>query len=200
MSVLGVVMAGGRNTRYGGLKAFEHVGGEPIVNRVIGALERVSDDIVMIANDPASYASLGLPMRPDAVEDAGPLGGLLTALRWADELHLPAAVIVACDMPFVNGSLLQDMVAMATRDNVEIVLPTSDGPRGVEPLCGYYSTLCIEPVEHAIAHGDHRMIGFHEAVRLSLIDPQGDPSVLFMNVNTPEDLELARSVAARWRE
>lgn len=200
MSVLGVVMAGGRNTRYGGLKAFEHVGGEPIVARVTGALSRVSDDVVVIANDPADYAALGLPMRSDAVEGAGPLGGLLTALRWADELELPAAVVVACDMPFVNGALLQDMVATASRDNVEIVVPKSDGPRGVEPLCAYYSTLCIEPIEHAIARGDHRMIGFHDAVRVTYFEAPGDPSVVFMNVNTPEDLETARSVAARWRE
>ena len=200
MSVLGVVMAGGRNTRYGGLKAFEHVGGQPIIERVRGALSRVAVDIVVVANDPDAYASLELPMRPDAVEDAGPLGGLLTALRWAEELEYQAAVIVACDMPFVTGTLLQDMVAMAGRDNVEIVLPKSDGPRGVEPLCAYYSTLCIEPIEHAIERDDHRMIGFHDAVRVATIEPEGDPSVLFLNVNTPGDLELARGAAARWRE
>jgi molybdopterin-guanine dinucleotide biosynthesis protein A len=200
MSILGVVMAGGRNTRYGGLKAFEYVGGQLIVDRVKGALARVADDIVVIANDPAAYERLGLPMRPDAVEDAGPLGGLLTALRWAEEMEYPAAVIVACDMPFVTGAMLQDMVAMASRENVEVVIPESGGPRGLEPLCAYYSTLCIGPIEHAIARGDHRMIGFHELVRVARFEPDGDPSVLFLNVNTPADLETARGVAARWRE
>jgi molybdopterin-guanine dinucleotide biosynthesis protein A len=200
MSVLGVVMAGGRNTRYGSLKAFEFVGGERIIDRVRDALSRVADDIVIIANDPASYAAMELPMRPDAVEDAGPLGGLLTALRWAEELEYEGAVVVACDMPFASGNLLQDMVAMASRENVEVVIPTSAGPRGLEPLCAYYSTLCIEPIEHAIARGDHRMIGFHELVRVATIEPGGDLTALFMNVNTPEDLETARSIAARWRE
>lgn len=200
MSILGVVMAGGRNTRFGGLKAFEHVGGERIVDRVIDAISRVTPDMVVIANDPAAYEELGLPIRPDAVEDTGPLGGLLTALRWAAELHFHAIVVVACDMPFASGTLLHDIVAAASRENVEVVLPKSGGPRGIEPLFAYYSTLCIEPIEHAIARGDHRMIGFHEAVRVSTIEPEGDPSVLFMNVNTREELETAQLISARWRE
>lgn len=200
MSILGVVMAGGRNTRFGGLKAFEHVGGERIVDKVIDAIRRVTADIVIVANDAPAYEELGLPIRADVVEGAGPLGGLLTALRWAEELHFDAIVVVACDMPFASGTLLQDIVATASRENVEVVLPKSDGPRGTEPLFAYYSTLCIEPIEHAIARGDHRMIGFHEAVRVTAIEPEGDTSILFMNVNTREELETAQLVSARWRE
>ena len=200
MTVLGVLMAGGRNTRYGGLKAFEYVGGERIIDRVIDAITRATPDLVMIANDPEAYKELGIDSRPDAVEGAGPLGGLLTALRWAEELHFDGIVTVACDMPFASGTLLHDMVAAASRENVEIVIPKSSGPRGLEPLFAYYSVLCLEPVEYAIARGDYRMIGFHEAVRVTVFEPDGDPDILFMNVNTPEDLENARSIASRWRD
>jgi molybdenum cofactor guanylyltransferase len=199
-TILGVVMAGGRNTRYGGLKAFAEVGDKPIVERVIQALMRVTTDVVVIANDEAAYAPLGLPMRADSVASGGALAGLLTALRWAEEKGAAGVITVACDMPFASGALLERMADTAQESGADVVAPESGGRRGIEPLFALYSTRCIPAIEAAIARDDLRMISFHGDVKIATIGSgdvhgYGDPAILFMNVNTPDELASARALA-----
>ena len=131
MSILGVVMAGGRNTRFGDLKAFAEVNGERIIDRVIGVLDDVSDEVVMSANDADAYASVALPKRPDATEGLGALGGIYTALKWAEARGDRGIFAAACDMPFPSLSLLQLMRSFS--DTHDVVIPESDGRRGVVP-------------------------------------------------------------------
>jgi molybdopterin-guanine dinucleotide biosynthesis protein A len=71
----------------------------------------------------------------------------------------------------------------------------------VEPLCAYYSARCLPAVEHCLAAGDRRVIAFFEEVRmvrmsLEEVSTFGDPATMFMNVNTPLDLDRAESYAA----
>lgn len=201
MSIMGAILAGGRNTRYGGLKALAQVGGQRIIDRVITALRCATPDVVLIANDAVAYGMLGLDMRPDDTPTGGPLTGLLTALRWSAERGHDGILVVACDMPFANGPLLRRIAAVAHDDEfVDIVAPESDGRRGIEPLFAYYSTRCIHAIEQALALGDQRMIGFHDdvsriTVPLADVRRHGDPAVLFMNVNTQDELAAARRIA-----
>lgn len=202
MSVLGVVMAGGLNTRFGDLKAFAEVGGERIVDRVIAALREAADDVVVSANDLEAYQQLGLPMRSDLLEKAGPLGGIHAALCWARERADAGILAVACDMPFPSAGLLRAL--RAAGEKYDAVLPESGGRRGVEPLFAYYSVACIPAIEAAVARDDRRMIGFHDGInlhRLPLPEVQkfGDPDVLFMNVNSREELESAWRIAEQMR-
>lgn len=199
MSILGVVMAGGRNTRFGDLKAFARIGEQRIVDRVIAALHTVTTDVVLSANDPASYEQLGLELRADTHPDLGALGGIYTALLWAVERGHQGVIAVACDMPFPSASLLREILTRSA--NYDAVLPESDGRRGLEPLFAYYSIDCIPAIKAAIARDDRRMISFHADVnlhRLPLADVRqhGDPDLIFMNVNTREELERARELAS----
>lgn len=221
MTVLGAILAGGRNTRYGAHKALARVGGEPIVDRVRRGLEEATGRVVLIANEPDVYREVGLPMRPDARADLGPLGGIHAALLWARESGAAGAVAVACDMPFVPAELLRWLAAAGEESGAgddpthgpapaptetakpppDVVVPESASRRGLEPLCGFYSVRCVEPIEARADAGDRRMIGFYEDVRvrtlpLSRVRTLGDPEVLFMNVNTPEERERAEALAS----
>ena len=198
MSVLGVVMAGGRNTRFGDVKAFAEVRGSRIIERVIIALGSVCDEVVLSANDTQAYAATGLEMRGDAIAGLGALGGIHTALEWAKERGDDGIMVAACDMPFPSIALLEYIRGIAAEHDA--VLPESDNRRGVEPLFGYYSVRCLPAVLAAIARDDRRMIGFHVdidlyRIPLEQVREHGDPQVLFMNVNTREELEEARRIA-----
>jgi molybdopterin-guanine dinucleotide biosynthesis protein A len=191
-------MAGGRNTRFGDVKAFSEVNGRRIIDTVVDALREVVKDVVVSANDHATYAQLGLPMRSDVREDLGPLSGVYTALLWARERSDSGILAVACDMPFPSAPLLRAIVAASAQHDA--VLPESDGRRGLEPLFAYYSINCIAAIDAAIARDDRRMISFHKDVDLyrfplEQVRTFGDPAVLFMNVNTPADLEAARRIS-----
>ncbi len=191
-------MAGGRNTRFGDLKALARVDGVRIIDRVITALRSVADDVGMSANDADAYAEIDLPTRPDVITGLGALGGIHAALLWAKERGDDGIIAIACDMPFPSHPLLQTIRQRAAQHDA--VLPESDGRRGVEPLFAYYSVNCVQAIEDAIARDDRRMIGFHaevDVLRIPLeqVRAHGDPAVMFMNVNTPADLVHAERIA-----
>jgi molybdopterin-guanine dinucleotide biosynthesis protein A len=202
MSILGVVVAGGRNTRFGDIKALAQVGGMRIIDHVIAVLRAVADDVVLSANDLGAYAMTGLAARPDLIPDIGALGGVHAALSWARERGDAGILAVACDMPFPSLKLLQQIRGLAPAHDA--VLPESDNRRGLEPLFGYYSIACLPAIEAAIARDDRRMIGFHadidlQRVPLEEVRQLGDPALMFMNVNTREELEQAQRIAAEQR-
>jgi molybdopterin-guanine dinucleotide biosynthesis protein A len=193
----GVVLAGGAATRYGGLpKGLERVGGRRIVDRVADALRDVTDDLLLVANTPEAIDWLpGISVHRDLVPNAGGLGGIHAALHAASQ----PVLIVAWDMPFVPAALLSRLRELG--DGADVVVPESGSRRGVEPLCAFYAPSCLPAIERSLAEGDLRVIGFHEQVRVARlpageVSAFGDPELLFMNVNTPDDLARAEAHAA----
>ena len=196
MTVTGVILAGGQSSRYGGApKGLELVHGVRIIDRVRRALEPVVDDLLLIAND--EHASSWLPgvrCEGDVLRDVGSVAGIHAALVHARG----PVVVVAWDMPFVPSDLLR-----AIRDagsDADAAVPESDSRPGLEPLCAYYSPSCVGAIEQRIAAGDRRVIAFYDDVRvarvsLNVVTQFGDPSLLFMNVNTPEERVLAEAHA-----
>ncbi len=197
MPVTGAILAGGLSTRYGGAaKGLERIGGIRIIDRVRGALEPVVDDLILIANDPAAAEWLpGVRCEGDVLRNVGSVAGIHAAL-----VHAATSVlVVAWDMPFVPRALLQ-----ALRDagaHADAAVPESDSRRGIEPLCAYYATPCAQAIEARVAAGDRRVVAFYDEVRVARIPAEqvarfGDPALIFMNVNTPEERILAEAHAA----
>jgi len=157
---------------------------------------------VLVANEPEVYAAAGLELRGDARPGTGVLGGILTAVQWARERGRAGALVVACDMPFVPAALLREIAARAAGVPApDVVAPESGGKRGVEPLCAWYGTGCIGAVERALDRDDRRVVAFFDEVRVERIPLEevrrhGDPDVMFLNVNTPEERERAERLAA----
>ncbi|HEX8319940.1 molybdopterin-guanine dinucleotide biosynthesis protein B [Longimicrobium sp.] len=198
---LGAILAGGASRRFGAPKALAPVGGWRIVDRVRGALSQVGDPVVIIANDASLFADLDLPIRPDDVPGLGALGGIRTALRWAMEMGRTGALVVACDMPFVSAALLRALSDHAASADVDAVVPESGGRRGIEPLCAWYSVRCLPEVDRMLADGERQAFRLADRVRADRIPIGevrriGDPGILFLNVNTVDDLRAAERIAS----
>jgi molybdopterin-guanine dinucleotide biosynthesis protein A len=197
VTITGAILAGGRSTRYGGLpKGLERIGGVRIIDRVRAALEPVVDELLLIANDDAAPEWLSdVRCERDVLHGVGSVAGIHAALSHARS----PVIVVAWDMPFVPTGLLRTL--RDTGANADAVVPESDtSRRGLEPLCAYYGTECIPSIERRIASGDARVIAFYDDVRLARVSVDvvaqfGDPSLLFMNVNTPEERLLAEAHA-----
>ena len=194
--VTGVVLAGGLSTRYGGLpKGLERIRGVRIIDRVRAALEPVVDDLLLIANDDRASEWLpDVPCAGDVLRDVGSVAGIHAALVHAGT----PVLVVAWDMPFVPSGLLRTL-RDAGRDS-DAAVPESDSRRGLEPLCAYYSPACTGAIERRIAAGDRRVIAFYDDVRVARVPAEvvsqfGDPALLFMNVNTPEERVRAEAHA-----
>lgn len=195
----GVILAGGRASRYGGApKGLELVEGRRIIDRVADALQTATDDLLLVANDPSASTWLeGVRCVGDVRPGLGGLGGIHAAL-----VHARTPVlIVAWDMPFVPAQLLRDLRATGERRGADAVVPESGSRRGLEPLCAYYGPRCLEAIERRLDAGDNRVIGFYDDVSVvrmpaESVAAHGDASLLFLNVNTPDDLLVAERSAA----
>ena len=189
---VGVILAGGQAVRYGGRpKGLERVGGVRVIDRVALALRAATDDLLLIANDPAAAEWLpGVRTEADILPDSGSLGGIHAAL-----VHAGAPVlVVAWDMPFVPARLLAALRTAGA--GADAAVPESGSKRGLEPLCAYYSPACIAPIERRLAGGNRKVIGFYDDVQLvrlpaDVVSRHGRPDVIFMNINAPGDLPLA---------
>jgi molybdopterin-guanine dinucleotide biosynthesis protein A len=193
--VTGVIQAGGKSTRMGGRpKALLELGGRRIIERVLDAIAPVVDDVLVVTNTPELYAFLGLPMIADVYPDHGSLGGIFSGVAAATG---DAAFTVACDMPFLHREVARLVVARAGEGDV--VIPRVG--EQLETMHAVYGKACLAPIEARLQAGQFRIVGFFDRVRVVEID-EADvarhraPDVVFMNVNTPQELARARALAA----
>ena len=189
-TVSGIILAGGQSRRMGRDKALIDFQGRPIIVQALAALRELTDDLVVVSNRSDVYGPLGAPWGARVVADydppCGPLGGIAAGLQ-AMESEL--AIVVACDMPFLNVALLRWLIDQAA--GYDAVVPQT----GVEyePLHAIYRQTCYNPIVQRIEQGDRRVISFFADVRLRTIaeaawraiDPAGRSLV---NLNTPGDL------------
>jgi molybdopterin-guanine dinucleotide biosynthesis protein A len=193
--VTGIVFAGGLGTRLGGVKkALLEVGGRPIIERILDAIAPLSREVIVVDNDDSLALVSGTRIVPDSETRAGVLTALHSGLSAADgEL----CVVVACDMPFLNPELLGWLVDLA--EDCDVVIPLTAGQ--MEPMHAVYRRKpCLEAIGEALARGDKRMISYLGAVRVREVSETElrarDPELRsFFNINTSEDLELARKMA-----
>jgi molybdenum cofactor guanylyltransferase len=193
--IAGLVLAGGRASRLGGGdKPLLHVGGAPILARVIDALRFEARWLAISANgDPARFAGFGAPVLPDGpLAGQGPLAGLCVGLEWAAGLGAELLLTMPGDMPFLPVGLAASLApppSFAARTGVDHPLVALWPVAAADAL----RTMLSAPGPRAVA-----AFGRHIGARRVEFPASGpDP---FINVNTPDDLATARAIAEqpRW--
>ena len=192
-----MVLAGGRSSRLGLDKAFLRVGtGRPLVEQILSLLARLSDDLIVVANEPEVFAHLGVRIVGDAFPGKGALGGIYSGL--AAGRH-ERSLVVACDMPFLNANLLKYMLSLPS--DYDVVIPRH-GDGLVETMHTVYTRACLGPIRRQLELGELRVIGFFPSVVVRYVEEPElrllDPELLSLfNVNTPDQLHQANEIARR---
>ena len=191
-STAALILAGGKASRMGGGdKPLLDVGGSSMLVRVIAALRPEATAVAISANgDPARFAAFGLPVVADgAFEGEGPLAGLLAGLDWAATLHATALLTVPGDTPLVPSGLA---TALAPPPACAV---TGDH---VHHLVALWPVACRDDLRRLLAAPGRRNVEhFARLVGMRRVDFPLAKWDGFVNVNTPDDLALARSIAER---
>jgi molybdopterin-guanine dinucleotide biosynthesis protein A len=189
-----IVLAGGQSRRLGLDKSLLEIEGQPLIARTVQTLADLSDDLIVVTNQPERYESLTLEARfvPDEKRGMGSLMGIYSGLKIARHDH---ALAVACDMPFVNLALLRYMVPLA--EGHDVVIPRVDA--FLEPLHCIYGKGCLPYMARLLDQGRRQIIAFLSEVRVRYVEKQElavfDPEGLsFVNVNTPQDWEAVQAM------
>jgi molybdenum cofactor guanylyltransferase len=195
MTTVALILAGGSATRMGrGDKPLLEVGGTPILSRIIAVLRPDTSAMAISANgDPTRFARYGLPVLPDgAFAGEGPLAGVLAGLDWAAAAGAEWLLTVPGDTPFVPAGLA---AALAPPPACAV----SHGR--AHHLVALWPTGCRDALRAWLsAPGSRAVARFTDAIGMRRVDfPAGkwDP---FLNVNTPDDLAIARSVTPSTEE
>ena len=172
------------------------VGGEPIVQRILAALDPFVDERLILTNDDALANVAGARLVFDPQPHAGVLPALAAGLSAASG---DVCLAIACDMPFVSRRLFEGMLEMQRRTEADVVIPRTEDY--LEPMHAVYRRApVLAAIEAALARGERRMISYFADVRVRelpedqwrALDPTGRA---FFNVNTPEDLAEAQRLA-----
>jgi len=209
------ILAGGKSSRMGRDKTLLQLKGEPLVQRVANLVKPLVSKVSLVTSAAPSSTpddtnrdlTFGLPTVTDNWPDAGPLGGIASAL--ANALS-EWCLILACDMPFLTKEWLAFLLGhVAQADNkavallnkressrqFDVIIPET--LRGLEPLCAVYRSTCapilaaelnrgVRKVTDALANLNVKRISESEWRRFS---PDGN---LFRNLNTWQDYLEAR--------
>lgn len=189
-----MILAGGQSRRMGRNKLSLEVGGETLVRRVTEALSYRCEEVILAGT------SDDVPTNVRRVDDArpgeGPLAGIEAGLVAA---RFPLVFVAAGDMPFLSDALVSYLLDELVRGEVQAVVPSCGGR--LHPLCAAYERSVLPRLRSALeeeVRSVREFVGRLERVAYAEeaeIGAFGDPDVLLMNVNSPEDLRRAREVA-----
>jgi molybdopterin-guanine dinucleotide biosynthesis protein A len=191
----GVILAGGQSRRMGRDKSQLVLGGETLIARMVRTLGTLCDDLVVVTNTPETLVGLNARLTGDVIPGGGALSGIHAGLVAARHEF---AVVVACDMPFLNLALLRHMASLAP--GYDAVVPLWQDQS--EPLHAIYSRNCTAAIELILRRGGGRIAEFYERIHIRHLESaeiaRFDPDGLsFFNVNSPEDWIRAQELAAR---
>jgi len=187
------ILAGGRARRLGGRdKAALRIGSASILDRQLALLRPLIGRILIVADDETPFAGSGVPVVPDLKPGAGALGGLYTAITAA---ATPRTLVLACDLPFLEGKFLEALVRRALAGRAQAVVPrTADG---WQPLCAAYHRNCVPVMEQALDRDSTGIVEVLPALKVDAIASEelarlGFSERVFRNINTPADWETAQ--------
>ncbi|WP_048438638.1 molybdenum cofactor guanylyltransferase MobA [Caenimonas sp. SL110] len=191
--ITGVILAGGRGSRMGGVdKGLQNFNGMPMAMHTLMRLQPQVGEIMINANrNLGAYESFGVPVWPDVIGDyAGPLAGFLTALERCETGWL---VTTPCDSPLFPQDLVARLAKAASDQQAEIAMaaaPEEDGQLRTQPV---FCLLRVDLLESLVAftHGGGRKIDAwtaqHKTVTVPFDQPGDDPRAFF-NANTLAEL------------
>ncbi|WP_407943104.1 molybdenum cofactor guanylyltransferase MobA [Methylobacterium oxalidis] len=205
MTTLGVVLAGGLSRRMGGGdKPLRVLAGRTLLDRVVGRLapQCPAGLILNVNGDPERFGAFPGAVVPDGVPgNPGPLAGILAALEHARTHHPRVEQIasVTGDAPFLPLDLVARLGAARRAGGAPIAMAASGGREHF--TTALWAVSLTDDLRAALVERDERRVGAylarHGAVPVAWPIEPVDP---FLNVNTPEDLDLAASMLARVAE
>jgi len=192
-----VIQAGGKSSRMGEDKGLLQFGKLKMVEHILQQVSGMGEKNFIVSNEPDGYREFGLPVFSDIYSNIGALGGFHTILTY---LETEFALVLACDMPFVNLDLIEYLLSLA--DGNDIVIPRLKPDEYAEPFRAVYSKRCLPAIERAITANKRRVISFFDEMKVRYVEKEEihrfDPGELsFFNVNIPENLMEAIRLAGK---
>jgi molybdopterin-guanine dinucleotide biosynthesis protein A len=195
--ITAVILAGGLARRMGGVdKGLQLLHGQPMVQQVLHRLRPQVGQVLINANRHLDeYERLGVPVCSDVVSGyAGPLAGIHAAMLLIDTPYLLSA---PCDSPLLPIDLVSRLSsALAEHQADAAVVVTGDGNQQQRhPVFLLLRSDLCSSLEQYLNQGQRKVDDW--LASLNCVEVPFDDEGVFVNLNTPEDIQVLLNVSTR---
>lgn len=185
-----IILAGGNSSRMGIDKVWLRWQGETLFSRLFAKASTYgfSEILVSVNKNIERYEQYPVAVVPDIYLNCGPLGGLHAGLQAGKADYFFA---ISCDMPFFQFSFLVEW-QKELQQGIQAIVPLTFGQE--QPLAAVYHKSCLPVIEKLLEQKNYKVHALLAQVNTKWIDMSENTS-LFFNVNTPQQLLIARAKA-----
>ena len=191
-NILGVVLAGGKSQRFGEDKSQVKLGDKLLIDYILSEIIDEFNEVLVVSNNLINFKySKKISLIKDFKKDLGPLGGVLTAMKWAKDNNKDYQWISTfpADTPFFKNQILKDFLKNINQDEDKLFFIKSNNTR--HNIFGIWSIDLIDKLEEDLTRGERKVKFWANSVGVKNIEMEFDNKDPFFNINTKEDLKKA---------
>ena len=191
-NILGVVLAGGKSQRFGQDKSQVKLQNKLLIDYILEEIVDEFKEILIIANEQIKFMqSQNISVTKDFKSGVGPLGGVLTAMKWIKEnnKHYKWISTFPSDTPFFTKKELKYFYKKIEINESKLFFIKSKDTR--HNIFGLWSVSLIEKLEADIMKGERKVEIWANSIGVKTVNIEYKKPDPFFNINTKEDLEKA---------
>ena len=194
-NILGVVLAGGKSQRFGQDKSQVKLQNKLLINYILEEIVNEFKEILIIANEQIKFMqSQNISVTKDFKSGVGPLGGVLTAMKWIKEnnKHYKWISTFPSDTPFFTKKELKYFYKKIEINESKLFFIKSKDTR--HNIFGLWSVSLIEKLEADIMKGERKVEIWANSIGVKTVNIDYKKPDPFFNINTKADLEKAKKI------
>ena len=191
-NILGVVLAGGKSQRFGEDKSQVKLNDKFLIDYILSEIIDQFDEILIVSNNPIKFKdSTKISITKDIIEGLGPLGGILTAMKWIKNNKKDYKWISTfpSDTPFFTKNELKIFYENINIKKNKLFFIKNKNTR--HNIFGLWSMDLLDKLESDIQKGERKVELWADSVDVEIINVDYKEKDPFFNINTKEDLEKA---------
>ena len=194
-NILGVVLAGGKSQRFGQDKSQVKLQDKLLINYILNEIIDVFQETLIIANDPIDYMqSDKISITKDFKYGLGPLGGVLTGMKWIKENNKKYKWISTfpSDTPFFTKKEFNYFYKNIKKNDSKLFFIKNKETR--HNIFGLWSLDLIEQLEKDLSKGERKVEAWADSIGVNTVNIEYKKPDPFFNINTKEDLKKANEM------
>jgi molybdenum cofactor guanylyltransferase len=194
-NILPVVLAGGKSKRFGEDKSQAQLGSKILIDYILSEIINDFNEVIIVANDPIKHLlSDKITKIEDYKKNLGPLGGVLSAMKWVKDNNKKYQWIVTfpSDTPFFKINILNEFFNKVNVKESELFFMKFNDKR--HNIFGLWSMDLIDQLEKDLENGSRKVEKWANNIGVKTINMSFEKEDPFFNINTKEDLIKAKKI------
>ena len=194
-NILGTVLAGGKSQRFGEDKSQVKLGDKLLIDYILSEIIEEFKEILVVSNSSIDFRkSEKISVIEDIKKNLGPLGGVLTAMKWIKDNNKDYKWISTfpADTPFFKRSILQKFLQDIQPEESKLFFIKSNNTR--HNIFGIWSIDLMEKLEEDLNYGKRKVEHWANDIGVKVIEMKFLKDDPFFNINSKEDLEKAKKI------